>query len=435
MSILIKDASFVLTQSKCILKDSDIFIEDDRIVEIGKNLKNSAEFVVDGRKKIVMPGLINSHTHVSMTLLRGLADDLPLMDWLKNHIWPTEQHLTAKDVYHGALLGCLEMIKSGTTCFGDMYFFADEVGRAVELSGIKSLVSSVVVDLLPENIAGLKVLTETLKKVRQLNCSRVIPWIGPHSPYSCSEETLKKVKEISKKEKLRINIHLSESESEIEEIKNKYEKNPVEFLDDLEFLDSSVVAAHCVHLTEKEMKILREKDVKVVHNPVSNMKTASGVAPVPEMLQKKICVALGTDGAASNNCLDLFQEMKFAALLHKINKLNPTVIPAERVLDFATVNGARALGLESQIGSIETGKKADIIILNVKKPNMTPILSNHSITSHLVYSATGNDVETSIVDGKIIMENRKVLTLKEEDVIEKSQEVAEDLQSRTSKPL
>jgi 5-methylthioadenosine/S-adenosylhomocysteine deaminase len=327
------------------------------------------------------------------------------------------------------------MIKSGTTCFGDMYFFADEVGRAVELSGIKSLVSSVVVDLLPENIAGLKVLTETLKKVRQLNCSRVIPWIGPHSPYSCSEETLKKVKEISKKEKLRINIHLSESESEIEEIKNKYEKNPVEFLDDLEFLDSSVVAAHCVHLTEKEMKILREKDVKVVHNPVSNMKTASGVAPVPEMLQKKICVALGTDGAASNNCLDLFQEMKFAALLHKINKLNPTVIPAERVLDFATVNGARALGLESQIGSIETGKKADIIILNVKKPNMTPILSNHSITSHLVYSATGNDVETSIVDGKIIMENRKVLTLKEEDVIEKSQEVAEDLQSRTSKPL
>jgi len=434
MSILIRDASFVLTNGKGILKGYDIFIEEDKISEIGKNLKRSAEFVVDGRKKIVMPGLINSHTHVSMTLLRGLADDLPLMDWLKNHIWPTEQRLTAKDVYQGALLGCLEMIESGTTCFGDMYFFADEVGKAVKLSGIRSLVNSVVIDLLPENVAGLRVLAETLKKIRQLNCSRVTPWLCPHSPYGCSEETLRRVKEISRKEKLRINIHLSETKSEIEEIKKKHGKSPVEFLSEIEFLDSDVTAAHCVHLTDKEMKILKERDVKVVHNPVSNMKTASGVAPIPEMLEKKICVALGTDGAASNNCLDMFQEMKFAALLHKINKLNPTVIPAEVVLGFATVNGARALGLENQIGAIETGKKADIIILNIKKPNLTPILSNHSVASHLVYSATGNDVETSIVDGKIIMENRKVLTLDEEDVMEKAQEAAEDLQNR-SKPL
>lgn len=435
MSVLIKNASFVLTQSKGILKDLDIFIEDDQITEIGKNLKQTAEFVVDGRNKLLMSGLINSHTHLSMTLFRGVADDLPLMDWLKNHIWPMEQHLTAKDVYHGALLGCLEMIRSGTTCFGDMYFFAEEVGRAVELAGIKALVSSVVVDLLPEKIAGLNVLIKTLEKIKQLKCDRVIPWLGPHSTYSCSAETLQRVKEISQKENLRINIHLAESQSELEEVKQNYGKTPVEFLNNLNFLDASVTAAHCVYPTENDMKILKEKNVKVVHNPVSNMKTGSGIAPVPEMIEHNICIALGTDGAASNNCLDLFQEIKFAALLHKVNKLNPTVVPAEKVLNFATINGARALGLEKQIGSIEIGKKADIIIFDLKKPNLRPILSDHSIISHLVYSATGSDVETAIVNGKMIMENRKVLTLDEEDVIEKAQKTAEDFLSRNSKPL
>lgn len=433
MSILIKNASFVLTEGKTILKCQDVYVEDDRITEIGKNLKQDAEFLVDGKNKLVMSGLVNSHTHVAMSLFRGLADDLAVMEWLKNHIWPTEQKLRAEEVYKGAILGCLEMIKSGTTCFGDMYLFGGAVAKAVKDIGMRALVSSVVIDTLPE-VAGLGLVQKTLEEVKRLKCDRVYSWLGPHSVYSCSKETLQKIKEMSRLEKIRSNIHLSESLSEIEEIKTKYGKTPVKLLEEYEFLDSSVTANHCVHLTEDDIRILKKYDVKVVHCPVSNMKLASGISPVPNLLNEEICVALGTDGAASNNCLDMLQEMKFAALLHKVSNLNPTILPAETVLNLATINGAKALGLENEIGSIETGKKADIIILNLKKPHLRPILSDHSIVSHLVYSATGNDVETVIVDGKMIMENRKLLTVDEEEIMEKAQKSAEDLQNR-SKPL
>jgi 5-methylthioadenosine/S-adenosylhomocysteine deaminase len=438
MSLLIKNASFILTQNtkKEILKNTDIFIEDDKITGIGKNLNQSAEFVIDGRNKLVIPGLINSHTHLAMTLFRGVADDLPLMDWLKNYIWPMEMKLTAKDVYYGSLLGCLELIKTGTTCFGDMYFFEEEVGKAIEASGIRGLISSVVVDLLPKEMASVDVMVKTLKAIKELKCDRAIPWLGPHATYSCSPETLQKIKEIAQKENLRINIHLSETKSEVKEIKQKYGKTPIEFLESLNFLGPDTTAIHCVYPTKREIEILKERDTKIVHNPVSNMKTASGVSPVPEMVKQGICVALGTDGAASNNRLDLFQEMKIAALIHKVNKLNPTVLPAEKVLEFATINGAKSLGLERQVGSIEVRKKADIVILNLNDANLRPIISDHSITSHLVYSATGSNVKTVVVDGKIIMENGKILTLEEENVIEKFQGVVEGLQNRARfKPL
>ncbi len=436
MSILIKNASFVLTQNsgREILKEVDILIEKDRIVKIGKKLP-TAEFIIDGKNKLVMPGLINAHTHLAMTLFRGVADDLPFFEAWPNRVWKMEANLVAKDVYHGALLGCAEMIKSGTTYFGDMYFYMTETARAVSESGIRGVLSQGILENLPKEIAGLDAAKKFVKYVRDLKNSRVEAWMGPHSTYTCSPELLKEVKDFTQKENLRINIHLSENKPEVEQVKEKYNKTPVELLDGINFLGSDVTAAHCVHLSSNEIKILKEKDVKVVHNPCSNMKLASGIAPIPEMLKENICVALGTDGAVSNNLLDMFQEMKFAALLHKVNKFDTTMLSAQQVLDFATINSAKALGLEKQIGSIEVGKKADIIILDINKPHFKPILSDASLVSHLVYSSSGSDVETVIVDGEAVMRNKKLMTVDEDDVLNKAQDAAQCLWSRTFKPL
>jgi len=416
-SILIKDASWIVTQNpkREILKNNSIYIEGNKIVEIGK-LKTKADITIDGTNKIVIPGLVNAHTHVAMTLFRGVADDLPLMEWLKNYIWPMEAKLKPKDVYYGALLGCLEMIKTGTTCFCDMYLHMKNIANAVLNSGIRGALSPLILETLPENLTGLKVAKDFLQFTKKIKTDRITPWLGPHSTYGCSASLLKKVREFSKREGLRINIHVSESKKEISEVKQKHRKTPIEFLNDLDFLSPDVTAAHCVYPIKNEIKILREKNVKVVHNPVSNMKLASGIAPIPEMLENNICVGLGTDGASSNNSLDMFQEMKFAALLHKVNKLDPTVIPAEKVFEFATIDGAKALGLENQVGSLEVGKKADVVIMDIKKPHITPISSEHSIISHLVYTITGNDVETVIADGKVLMKDGKVLILNEEKI-------------------
>lgn len=410
MSILIKNTSFVLAQ-KGILKDVDIFIEDDRITEIGKNLKKTADFVFDGKNKFVMPGLVNPHNHVAMTLFRGTPDNLPVMEWLQKYIWPMEARLKPKDVYYGSMVGCMEMMKNGITTFGDMYFFADQVGLAVKDVGIKALVSSVVLDVVPEKMGGIKQLEQTLKKVKRIKSKKVRSWLGPHSPYSCSEDILKRVKEISEKQKLRINIHLSESKSEVDEMKKKKGKSPVEFLDDIGFLDSTITAAHCVHVSETDMKILKEKKVSVVHCPTSNIRLGSGVAPVCEMMKNGITVGLGTDGPASNTSLDMFQEMNAAVSLHKINK--------KEILDFATINAAKCLGLENEIGSIEVGKKADIIILNAQG----------------IDSLSGKNVESVIIDGAVVVEDRKILTINEQEVLEKFQKSAEGLKERISKPL
>jgi len=410
MSILIKNASFILAK-KGILKDLDIFIEDDRITEIGKSLKRTADFIVDSKNKFVMPGLINPHTHVAMTLFRGTPDNLPVIEWLQKYIWPMEARLEPKDVYYGSLVGCMEMMKNGITTFGDMYFFADQVGLAVKDVGMRALVSSVVLEVVSEKMGGIKQLEQTLKKVNQIKSKRVRGWLGPHSPYSCSEEMLKKVKEISEKEKLRINIHLSESKSEVEEMKKKRGESPVEFLDDIGFLDSNLTAAHCVHVSDADIKILKEKKVSVVHCPTSNMRLGSGVAPVCEMIKKGLTVGLGTDGPASNASLDLFKEMDVAASLHKISK--------KEILDFVTINAAKCLGLENEIGSIEVGKKADIIILDAKDIN----------------SLSGKNVESVIIDGVVAVEDRKILTINEQGILEKFQKVVEGLKARTPKPL
>lgn len=427
--ILIKDG-YVITMDpqRHIFERGSVAIEGDKIVAVGKGVKTKAETVIDAQGKAILPGLINAHTHLSMTLLRGVADDMELMPWLEK-IWPIEQNLTADDCYAGALLGCLEMIKSGTTCFADQYFYMEDVARAVEEAGLRGVLSRGIIE-----VQGSEKLKRTIEEGEKLvkNChgkanGRILTMFGPHAAYTCSPECLMQVKELAKKYGVGTHIHISESQDEVDRVMKKYGKRPVEHLDSIGFLGPEVLAAHCVWLTEREISVIRERGVKPVHNPVSNMKIACGVAPVPEMLAAGIPVALGTDGAASNNALDMFNEMKFAALLSKVHKLDPTVVPAQATLEMATINGATALGLGDKIGSLEVGKKADIVLVDMKKPHLVPL---HNVVSHLVYSAVGGDVDTVIVDGKVLMQGRKVLTLDEDKVLEGAQKASDGLLTR-----
>ena len=428
--ILIKDG-YVITMDpqRHILERGSVAIEGGRIAAVGKDINVKAGTVIDARGKTILPGLINAHTHLSMVLLRGVADDLPLMEWLEKKIWPIEQNLTSNDCYIGALLGCLEMVKSGTTCFADQYFYMEDVARAVDEAGLRGVLSRGIIELDdPEKReATIREGERLVKTCHGMANGRILTMFGPHAAYTCSSECLMRVKELAKKYKVGIHTHIAETQEEIEKITEKYGKRPVEHLDSIGFLGPEVLAAHCVWVTGREIKIIQKQSVKPVHNPVSNMKTASGVAPVPEMLASGMPVALGTDGAASNNSLDMFNEMKFAALLNKVHMSDPTALPAQKVLEMATINGAIALGLQDEIGSLEVGKKADIVLVDMKKPHLTPL---HNVISHLVYSAIGSDVDTVIVDGKILVRGRKVLTLDEGEVLERAQKASDDLLAR-----
>jgi len=428
--ILIKDGYIItMDAQRRILERGSVAIEGDKITAVGKDVQERADTVIDARGKAVLPGLINAHTHLSMTLLRGVADDMPLMEWLETKIWPIEKNLTAQDSYLGALLGCLEMIKSGTTCFADQYFFMQDVARAVEEAGLRAMLSYGIIEMddPKRRESELRAGEKLVKTCQGAAGGRIQTMFGPHAAYTCSPECLMQVKELAKKYKVGIHTHISETQDEVDKITKKYGKRPVEHLDSIGFLGPEVLAAHCIWLTEREIAVIQKQGVKPVHNPVSNMKTASGVAPVPEMLAAGIPVALGTDGAASNNSLDMFSEMKFAALLSKAHKLDPTALPAQVVLEMATINGAIALGLQDKIGSLEVGKKADIVMVDMKKPHLAPL---HNVISHLVYSAVGGDVDTVVVDGKVLMRERGVLTLDEVKVLEETQKAADDLLAR-----
>lgn len=349
------------------LKNGTIVIEDGKITEIGEKTKESAETVIDAKGSVVMPGLVNTHTHAAMTLFRGYADDLQLADWLENHVWPAEAQLTAEDVYKGSLLACLEMIRSGTTSFADMYFFMDETAKAVELSGLRASLSHGLIELWNKE-KGETDLKEGKRFVRAWQGAaggRIKTMYGPHAPNTCSEEFLAKVKEEARKDGAGLHIHVLETEAELLAMKEKYGKCSVHMLDDIGFFGPDVLAAHCVWLSDGDIEILRKRGVNVSHNPVSNMKLASGIAPVHKMLERGVNVSLGTDGCASNNNLDLFEEMKTAALLHKVSTCSPTALPAHQVLKMATVNGAKALGTET--GMLKAGMKADIVIVDMKK--------------------------------------------------------------------
>ncbi len=428
--IIIKNA-YVLTMDPDAgdLKNGTVVIEGGKITEIGEKTKEHAETVIDAKGSVVMPGLVNTHTHAAMTLFRGYADDLQLAEWLEKHIWPAEAQLRAEDVYRGSLLACLEMIRSGTTSFADMYFFMDETAKAVEASGIRASLSHGLIELWNKE-KGETDLKEGKRFVRAWQGAadgRIKTMYGPHAPNTCSDEYLEKVKEEARKDGAGIHIHVLETEAELLAMKERYGKCSVHMLDDIGFFGPDVLAAHCVWLSDGDIEVLREKGVNVSHNPISNMKLASGTAPIYKMLERGVNVSLGTDGCASNNNLDLFEEMKTAALLHKLSTGNPTALPARQVLKMATVNGAKALGTES--GMLKAGMKADLIIVDMKKPHLTPCFD---VPSHLVYSAGGSDVRTTIVDGKVLMDDYRVLVMDEQKVIEEAQKAAEELAARVN---
>ncbi|MDY9927710.1 amidohydrolase family protein [Methanosarcina sp.] len=426
--IIIKNA-YVLTMDPDAgdLKNGTVVIEDGKITEIGEKTKESAETVIDARGSVVMPGLVNTHTHAAMTLFRGYADDLQLAEWLQGHIWPAEAQLKAEDVYKGSLLACLEMIKSGTTSFADMYFFMDETAKAVETSGLRASLSHGLIELWnkEKGEADLKEGRRFVRAWQGASGGRIKTMYGPHAPNTCSDEFLAKVKEEARRDGAGIHIHVLETEAELLAMKERYGKCSVHLLDDIGFFGPDVLAAHCVWLSDGDIEVLKERGVNVSHNPISNMKLASGIAPVYKMLERGVNVSLGTDGCASNNNLDLFEEMKTAALLHKVNTFSPTALPARQVLKMATVNGGKALDKET--GMLKAGKKADLIIVDMKKPHLIPCFD---VPSHLVYSARGSDVRTTIVNGKILMDNYRVLVLDEEKVMEEARIAAEELVAR-----
>lgn len=421
-SILIKNVTMPLSP----VKKGSVLIENDLILEIGPDGGDQADVVIDGEGKVLIPGLVNTHTHLSMTLLRGMADDLPLQTWLEDYIWPAEAHLEGDHCYAGALLAALEMIRTGTTCCNDMYFFMDEVARALDEAGLRGVVSHGMIDTGDEE-KRKKEIKETqriIDKCHNTAEGRITVALGPHAPYTCSEELLRWSREKANQEDLQIHIHVSETEGEVQNVLESTQKRPFEYLDSLGLLGPDILAAHAVWLSEGEIKLIKERGVKLSHNPVSNMKLASGISPVTRLVEKGVCVSLGTDGAASNNNLDLFQEMKTATLLQKVNLMDPTVLPAGKVMEMATSDGAAALGLEDEIGTIEVGKKADLVLVNMMAPHLTP---QRSPLSHLVYSAGGSDVDTVICNGQILMQEKEVLVLDPVEVMEMAQGASEDL--------
>jgi len=421
------DNGYVAVKSGQIVRIGSL---DEEATQPGLDDKISAEEVIDAEGGIIMPGLINSHTHASMTLFRGLADDLPLMEWLNNHIFPAESKLTPEWVYAGAKLACAEMILSGTTCFCDMYLFEEEVAKAAYDSSMRAVVGEVLYDFPSPCYGpidqGFEYVSAMMKKWNQSSSSLITVAVEPHSTYLCAPDLLQRAAELARKNRSPLIIHVAETLSESSQIRAKYGVTPAKFLADLGVLGPDLVACHSVHLTEDDLELYRAFGVKVAHCPESNMKLASGVAPVPKMVELGICVGLGTDGCASNNDLDLFLEMDTAAKLHKIFSMNPEVLKAETVLQMATINGARVLGLDNITGSLEVGKRADIIVVNCSAPHMVPMYNPYS---HIVYSATGSDVSHSIIDGKVVMRRRELLTLDVESVMDQVCKIARDISS------
>lgn len=422
MGILLKNILAVMPEGdRDIIKETSIYIEGSRIKGIGTEPEGfMADQVIDGRDRLAIPGLVNCHTHSYMSFMRNVADDLSFMDWLFGTIDPIEQQMTDEDTYWGACLAIIEMMKSGTTCFNDMQMNIHQTTRAVKESGMRAVISRGLVGSGDDEAGQMRLRQAYEERDAAKDCDRLTFMLGPHAPYTCDDAYMRIVSQEAKKNHMGIHVHLSESESEIQQIQEKYGCSPIEMADQNGLFDVPAIAAHCVQITEKDMEILKKKNVSVVTNPASNMKLGNGFAPVPAMLEKGINVCLGTDGAASNNSLNMFHELSLLTLIHKGVKRTPQCVSAREGFRIATINGARALGLEKETGSLEEGKKADIAILNLNTPSLTP---RNNLLAGLSYSANGSEVETVIIDGKITMQDRKILTMDEELIYRKIGEI------------
>ena len=396
----------------------DVLIEGNRFKSIGKGLDAVAEHVVAGEGMAILPTFVNMHTHAAMTLLRSYADDLELHDWLENHIWPLEAKLGEEDIHHGARLACLEMIKSGTTCFNDMYWHFHGTARAVEEMGLRAVLSSVFIDFGDAaKSAEQRELSEKLFMESKRYSDRIGFALGPHAIYTVSKDSLKWVSHFAEENEVPVHIHLSETQKEVDDCLALYGLRPVEWLEKIGFLGSRVVAAHVLHVTDAEIGILARNNVVVVHNPASNMKLASGRFPFRKMEARGVAISLGTDGCSSNNNLDMMEEMKIAALQAKLLHNDPTVLSAQTAFEMATLNGAQALGLDS--GKIAEGKLADCMLVDLSNHRLAP---GYRLIADMVYSADRSCIDTVICDGKVLMKNGRVAG--EEEIVAAAREYA-----------
>ena len=393
---------------------SNIFISGDKISKINNSTANADNCTfIDGRGKFAVPGFINAHTHASMTLLRSYSDDKALMDWLNKDIWPIEAKMNNRDIRAGAELAAVEMIKSGTTTFADMYGpNMEEVAQVVEKSGMRGVLCRGLIGVFNGD-EKLATNVELFKNWHGAANGRIKVMFGPHAIYTCPPDYLKKVAKTAAELGAEIHIHMNETQDEINGCVKDYGKRPFEVVAETGLFDLGTLAAHCVYLSDNEIEIIKAKKIRVAHNPGSNMKLASGIAPVPRLLRESVTVGLGTDGASSNNNLDMLEEIKLAALLHKVDTLNPLEIPAFEAVKMATEYGAAAVGIEN-IGKLEAGYKADIVLFDMSGADWQPCYNPVSL---MVYSANSSSVDTVIVDGKILMQNRELKTLDEEKII------------------
>lgn len=418
--------------NKKIIREGAIAIENKTIIDVGKTQVLKQKYgrgyeKVDAKGKVIIPGLINTHQHAAMSLLRGYADDLPLKEWLEKWIWPIEQHMTAHDIYAGALLTAIESIMGGTTTVKTMYHYTSEQNEAKAFAdaGLRGVIGHVCFSWRKEE--DEKALRDLAENWHNKVDGLLRVSVDPHSPYTVAPEYMKELYEMkgelnkrygSKENPITSHIHVAETRDEVEKIEHafkiKLKEGIMAYLDSLGVLDEHVVAAHCVALTDKDIKVMKKKKVKASHNPISNLKLASGISPILKMLRACVTVSLGTDSPCSNNSADMFEVMKIAAILHKAINKNPVIMPAAQILEMATIEGAKALSWEREIGSVEVGKKADLAIISLQKPHLCPLYNE---ASHMVYAVKASDVETVIINGRIVMENRKLTTLNVEKVM------------------
>ena len=432
--IIYGDYILPMDQSFSVIEKGAVAIQGNKILDLGSSeeisRKYNSEKISAGEGRVVLPGFINTHTHAAMVYFRGIADDLPLTEWLNDHIWPAENTwLSPLFISDAVELACLEMLKGGVTTYNDMYFFEDAAGESSKRIGMRAVLGSGILDFPSVSARSTAEYLDNAKQfVKNWQDDELItPCIAPHALYTCGPDTLKKSKTLAEILDVPLHIHLSETQWEVGEVIARYHKRPVEYLADLGFLDESVVAAHCIWLHDNEIDLLAKHKVGVSHCMESNLKLASGFAPVVSMLTAGIKISFGTDGAASNNDLSILSEMATTAKVHKALSNNPTVLDAKTALLMATRWGAEVLGLGHLIGSIERGKIADIIIINIDKPHLTPL---YNIYSHIVYAAMASDVEAVMVNGNMVINDRRLMTVDEAEILYKAKKWCEKIRNR-----
>ena len=434
MNILINDGIILPMNAS---EGSDLYfkgyvgIEGERIAFVSSHKKDASDFAashpdvkqIDATGRIVMPGLINTHTHVAMALLRGISDDVPLMEWLEQHIWPIEGKMGYQEIYDGARLGILEMLMGGTTTFVDMYPYEEAVAQAAESAGIRALVSPCPMDFRMDHFEN-----DWKQVQKRFSSSRLVSmWMGPHAIYTLSEKNLQRSISLSKELGVGSHVHLAETQTEQDNCMTQHGMSPTEYFEKQGLFTTKTLAAHCVVMSDHDIDILAKNEVSVAHNPQSNMKLASGIAPVKKMLDAGVNVSIGTDGASSNNDLDMWEEMRTASLLQKVSTMDPCAIPAYTALQMATVNGAKAIGREGELGIIAAGALADILLVDLEKAHLYP---HTNLISELVYSAHSSDVDTVIVNGNLVVENRKCLSMNAQEVCRTAQKHIDALLSK-----